>query len=67
LLGDGQLAAGLEECRQLVALTGFGFKQREYAERHGHGNGVLPSRASLAGRSARFHVVGVVSRPVSYL
>src|SRR4029077_12141308 len=66
LLGDGQLPSGLEECRQLFALTGFGFQQREYAERYGHGNGVLPLRASSAGRSARFHVVGVDSRQVSY-
>ena len=27
-LGDGQVPAGLEECRQLVALTGLGFQQR---------------------------------------
>ena len=28
-LGDGQVPAGLEECRQLVALTGLGFQQRQ--------------------------------------
>src|SRR5580693_7965709 len=48
-LGDGQLAAGLEEVCQLAALTGPGFQQREYAERHGHGKGCPFSGSVIAG------------------
>ena len=36
LLGDGQRPAGLEECSQVVAFTGFGFEQGEDPKLYGH-------------------------------
>ena len=66
-LGDGQVPAGLEECPQFVALTSLGLKQREYAQRNGHENGVLSVVSRSRAIQARLHVVGVVSGQVSYL